>query len=279
MRYAVPPAYVSALDLGQSSDYSALAVLERESVAAPDGRRVGRYTVRHLQRWPLNTPYPKVVDDVKALARRPPLPGTPLAIDGTGVGRPMVDLFRLAETGLRVEGVTVTGGENAHKDLETGYWSVPKKLLAAGLQTVAQAWTTATPGNPSPRPDDPRAFRRLLIAPKLPYARQLAAEIRAFRVKVKAETGHETFEAWRKRDHDDLVFALALAVWAGERFIGEPWDCTVGRDDVSSVLRAPRGVFFTDSLREDDDWGEKDVNGRRGEDPTWGGLLPPGGHW
>ena len=226
----------------------------------------------------MGTSYPRIVEDVTALARRPPLPGSVLAIDATGVGRPVADLFRAAETGLWVVGATVTGGENVHKDPETGYWSVPKKHLVAGLQTVAQAWTAAAPGNPSPRPDDPHAFRRLLIAPKLPFARQLAAEIRAFRVKVKAETGHETFEPWRKRDHDDLVFALA--VWAGERFIGEPWDCTVGRDDVSSVLRAPRGVFITDLLREDD-WGDTDVNGRRGgaHDPSWGGLLPPDGHW
>src|SRR5262249_20623470 len=44
----------------------------------------------------------------------------------------------------------------------------------------------------------------------------LAKEMQAFRVKITT-TGNETFEAWRERDHDDLVLAVALAAWLGER--------------------------------------------------------------
>jgi hypothetical protein len=29
--------------------------------------------------------------------------------------------------------------------------------------------------------------------------------------------GNETFESWRERDHDDLVFAVALACWWADR--------------------------------------------------------------
>jgi hypothetical protein len=41
-------------------------------------------------------------------------------------------------------------------------------------------------------------------------------ELMNFRVKVAA-SANETFEAWRERDHDDLVLAVANAAWVGER--------------------------------------------------------------
>jgi hypothetical protein len=31
-----------------------------------------------------------------------------------------------------------------------------------------------------------------------------------------AANSHETLEAWRERDHDDLVLAVAIAVWLAE---------------------------------------------------------------
>ena len=33
------------------------------------------------------------------------------------------------------------------------------------------------------------------------------------RVKVNLQTGHDSYEAWRERDHDDLVLAVAFASW------------------------------------------------------------------
>ena len=57
---------------------------------------------------------------------------------------------------------------------------------------------------------------RLRIARELEHAETLQKELAAFRVKVTA-AGNETFEARRERDHDDLVLAVALAAWLGER--------------------------------------------------------------
>jgi hypothetical protein len=42
----------------------------------------------------------------------------------------------------------------------------------------------------------------------------LAQELSLFRVKITL-AANETFEAWRERDHDDLVLALALALYVG----------------------------------------------------------------
>ncbi|WP_145241183.1 hypothetical protein [Urbifossiella limnaea] len=62
---------------------------------------------------------------------------------------------------------------------------------------------------------------RLKIAPGLPLAEVLAKELESFRVKVTADR-NESFESWRERDHVDLVLALALAVWTGERLGPRP---------------------------------------------------------
>ena len=52
----------------------------------------------------------------------------------------------------------------------------------------------------------------------LPLAETRVAELDNFRVK-KTALGADTFGAgteWRENAHDDLVLAVALAVWAGE---------------------------------------------------------------
>jgi hypothetical protein len=46
----------------------------------------------------------------------------------------------------------------------------------------------------------------------MPLAEVLSKEFLNFRVKITI-AGNETFEAWRERDHDDLVFAVAFAAW------------------------------------------------------------------
>ena len=57
--------------------------------------------------------------------------------------------------------------------------------------------------------------RRLKIATGLAEAAILIEELKAFRAKITV-SGNETFGAWRERDHDDLVLAVALALWLAE---------------------------------------------------------------
>jgi hypothetical protein len=59
--------------------------------------------------------------------------------------------------------------------------------------------------------------RRLLISSHCKLGKVLRAELGNFRVKVSITTGHESFEAWREREHDDCVLAAALCCWFGER--------------------------------------------------------------
>src|SRR5947209_6661678 len=92
------PAYVLGVDLGQSSDPTALAVIEhrktfRHHVKGSRKQVSERFDVRHLARLPLGLSYPAVVQEVGMVAARPPISGCEIIIDDTGVGRAVGDLF------------------------------------------------------------------------------------------------------------------------------------------------------------------------------------------
>src|SRR5277367_4707966 len=85
--------HIIGLDLAQPTAPSALCVLERTwEESTPITPAV--YDCRDLRRWPLGTPYPDIVRDVVKLTRNPRLVDTTLAVDQTGVGRAVVDMFR-----------------------------------------------------------------------------------------------------------------------------------------------------------------------------------------
>ena len=153
------PEFFAGLDLGQANDYSALAIAEVVAVGTgeeepipgshvvdPDGRSrpatrektERRYDLRHLQRFPLHTDYPAIVDAVAALLGREPLGGADvtLALDFTGVGRPIFDLFAKARLRGTLVPVTIHGGDAASRDGRG--WRVPKRELISATQVLLQ---------------------------------------------------------------------------------------------------------------------------------------------
>src|SRR4051794_17057313 len=48
------------------------------------------------------------------------------------------------------------------------------------------------------------------------------AELRNFKLTIDPRTAHDSYASWRESDHDDLVLATALALWAGENAVGGP---------------------------------------------------------
>jgi hypothetical protein len=60
--------------------------------------------------------------------------------------------------------------------------------------------------------------RRIKIARRLKEGANLMRELQTFTVKISA-TAHESYEALRSSDHDDLAVAVALALWWAERGI------------------------------------------------------------
>jgi hypothetical protein len=203
--------YFLGLDLGQARDFSALAVLERtvkpdeeQQVRTPkapwEGQEYQRtrsrfhYVVRFVKRWPLATPYTQIVPELGRLVGRGLLENARLVVDQTGVGAAIVDMLRQARINAYVVPVLITAGHATTS--EGGIWHVPKRELVGTLQVLLQS-------------------RRLQVAP-LPERELLVREFLAFRVKI-TKAGNETFESLRERDHDDLVIAIALAAWLGER--------------------------------------------------------------
>lgn len=87
--------FLIGLDVGQAQDYTALTVFERFHRERPIC-----YHLRHLLRFKLGTPYPDQVAKVADIIKQEPLRGRcTLIVDGTGAGRPVVDMFRNARFG------------------------------------------------------------------------------------------------------------------------------------------------------------------------------------
>ena len=187
--------FTAGLDLGQSQDYTALSIIEYGD----------SLQVRHLQRWTLGTAYTKIVEDVEAIFKRPELAECELVVDHTGVGRGVVDLLRESSVQqLRdLVAVTITGGDSVSQDGNN--WRVPKRDLVGAVQV-------------------PLEQGRLKITPALSAARLLEQELVNFKVKIDPKTAHDSYLAWREGQHDDLVLAVALAVWYPTRPGGwEEW--------------------------------------------------------
>jgi hypothetical protein len=192
------------LDLGQAADYTALAVVHSVQTRIPDGQTVKGLHLRHLERYPLRTPYPQIVENVAALVRDEKLSPTEydpsrgryssqppvLVVDNTGVGVAVTDLLK--GKGLRFTSVTITGGDTAHK--ASGNWRVPKRDLVAALEV-------------------PFHTGALKVAEGLTLWPALKEELLNFRRKINLKTAHDSYEHWRESDHDDLVLATALACW------------------------------------------------------------------
>ena len=177
------------LDLGQKKDYSAIAVLERIDRVKPyRGLVMEQLLLRHAERLPLGTPYPKVVDRVREIVRSDALRANcALAVDATGVGAPVVDMLRAARLGCDLTPVTITGGE-----AEGSNYRVPKRDLIAGLQVLLENG-------------------ELKIARMRETAR-LVKELTDVRMLSRGRIGAEG-----EGEHDDLVIALALACWRAKR--------------------------------------------------------------
>jgi len=211
--------YILGVDLGQSQDFTALVVLEREEretgrvtynpvlLHAPTMKNVPRtlpvtenhYAVRHLERLPIGTPYPEQVATVKALHERLSAQEARLAlvVDQTGVGCPVLDMMRRAQ--LSPYAVTITGGDAVTR--EGRDYRVPKRDLVSTVQVLLQS-------------------KRLSISKGLEHAQTLVKELLAFKVSINIR-GHDSYGndegPWRESPHDDMVLAVALAAWYGEQ--------------------------------------------------------------
>ena len=213
--------FVAGLDLGQTADFSALAILEIDDAGAEP-----TYTMKSLERFKLGTSYVAIVRQVAEWYTRPPLANSLLAVDQTGVGRAVVDLMLAHPAALwDLIPITITAGHQVTANPD-GSRHVPKKDLVGALQVLMQSG-------------------RLTFSRKLKEVATLVKELENFKVKITT-AANETFGAWREGQHDDLVLAAALAAWIGETMCGGPFDTTPDPRNRSMFSQAPPGVWHGD---------------------------------
>ncbi len=237
--------YMVSADFGQTTDYTAVAVTRRRLVPvgkkynATDWRMEGdvynperveyqearqdaeqHYDLIRLDRVQLRTSYTQIAKGIVKLIRelnhlhrkeddlRPRQPvDVGLAIDEGGVGKAVKDILVDAlEDGIKDQDgepyviflpVTVHGGANTNKS--GGYYHIPKRdLVHAGIVAFQN---------------------QTLHVAKLRHRGVLEEELRNYRLKQNLATGHAGFEPLREGQHDDMLFATCLGVWAWERAI------------------------------------------------------------
>ena len=217
--------YYVGLDIGQKRDHTAMAIVERAQLFF-EGRDPVTYAplervehrLRYLKRLPLGLPYssddgqPSVVGWVATMMERLRAhycgihgkaagDGFTLVADATGVGTPVVELLRQARLRCQLVAVTITVG--AREAQTRDGWNVPKRDLVTGLQVMYER-------------------DELRMADRMKLAGTLQEELANMGSRV-TETGKETYSAWREGVHDDLVLAVALAVWRARQGRKSPW--------------------------------------------------------
>jgi hypothetical protein len=216
------PEFFMGVDLGQTHDRTAVVVVERVECtppvpapiepppiqrrrrthfllgqeqpmwpplppAPPPPKLERQYHVRFCERLRLGTPYPQVVTRVRWILDHLGSDAA-LVVDSTGIGRPVVDLFEASR--VYPVAVTITAGETMARDGHR--YRVPKRDLVTSVEVLLQE-------------------RRLKIAQDIGDRAAMVDELLSFRASVTG-AGRETFAA-EGSAHDDLVIALALALW------------------------------------------------------------------
>lgn len=206
------PRFIAGLDVGQMNDVSALVIVERE-MRLLYGRLEPYFFAGYLERIPLQTPYPAMVRGVRDRVEKLPQDlGTALIVDATGVGRPVVDQFREGWTSFdrftqrpitlpgkpSIVALTLTASTEPRKIERWDEQYVPKRDVIMTLMLTLQQ-------------------DRLQAAAGLGELMMLIQEARNFQWKV-SKAGDDLYGQWREGKHDDLLLAVAIAVWWGTRY-------------------------------------------------------------
>ena len=181
---------IVGVDIGQKRDPTAICVAREDKRIEQDVGEVTHYLVHLLERLPLGTPYPRVVDRVAEVVHRASErtgQTVHVYVDATGVGQPVVDL--LQERSVEATPVYFTYGDRRTE--EGDKVTLGKSFLVSRLQTLLQT--------------------RRIHLPNTSEARVLADELQNYEIRVD-ENANDRYGAFRVGTHDDLVTALGLAV-------------------------------------------------------------------
>ena len=182
------------LDLGKRQDHTALVAVELTFQNGPKNPvtqgvpLLPILTVRHVDRLALDSPTLNIPRWVRDVAQRfapscyaPKQRGT-LLVDATGNGHTVVELLQAQPIpNYTTKPICISGGQISHQ-LKGGYTSVPRADLLTSLKVAIES-------------------EKLKLHATAPGMDLLLRELQQF--KTAGDQG----------EHDDLVIALALAVW------------------------------------------------------------------
>jgi hypothetical protein len=185
---------IISLDPAQLRDWSALCVVDMQY--RPGEKCFGYDLIGMNRKQGLR--YDLIVDWVAgALLRAEFNPGgqpPEFVLDATGVGVAVRDMF--AAKGIRLKAVTITAGEA---------YSRAGSLISIGKARLIGSFLGAFDAG------------KVRVNPNMPIWPALEREMLSFRAEMSAQ-GRAKFEA-EQGEHDDMLFALAMAVWYGEEVL------------------------------------------------------------
>jgi hypothetical protein len=147
---------ILAVDIAGMGDWTALVGVESH------GDPPRHYRVPLLDRW--HAKYLDTADKVAAVANLTEWGSATLAIDATGVGRPVLEAIQERLPARSIYGITFTAGSQVTPGARSSDLRVPKKDLVGAAQLLFQTG-------------------RIKINPELPHADTLAKELVAYTVR------------------------------------------------------------------------------------------------
>lgn len=177
------------LDLGERQDFTAMCLVTMHGF---------KKQIIGGKRFPINTGYPQIIEDVVKICNTKLNGEVFLGIDATGVGLPVVQMFMKAKMkeGVHIIPVLITSGFEAH--IKDGILHVPKKELVYNLQLDF-------------------ANDYIDIAPIIDKTTgENISEIikeEASNLRPKVTKTNEMTYTHRDGTHDDLILAVAIAVY------------------------------------------------------------------
>lgn len=231
--------YYIGLDLGQSADYTALALIEEPLYYDPEKvaywEAFGVVVPDHIESgWvsPGALP-PRTAHNLLAISHnhgRPAHPPLHLRhLERFELGTRYTEIVARVRRLLLREPIKKRLRHTALLVDKTGVGAaVVDSFWQAGVRPLSI--TIHGGSNVTPEPPPAHGFRvpkrdlvaatqtllqngRLQVAESLALAPVLKRELLNFRVKVDPKTAHDSYEHWRESDHDDLVLAAAMACW------------------------------------------------------------------
>ena len=185
--------FILSLDPAQLRDWSALCAVDMQYNQA---QRRFHYNLVAMNRKQ-GLPYDQIVDWVVKTIKNPAFgqqKPPEFILDATGVGVAVRDMIRAK--GIRMKAITITAGEA---------FSRQGNFIHIGKARLIGKFLGAFDGG------------KVQVNPNMPIWPAVEREMLAFRAEMSTQ-GRVKLEA-EQGENDDMLFALAMAVWYGEEIL------------------------------------------------------------